>query len=382
MQPVYINEIAAFLPNDPVDNESIEKVLGALPHQPARVKKFVLRNNGIRTRHYAIDPATGVRTHTNAQLTAEAIRRLLDALGLDKSAVEGLACGTSSADQLIPAHAMMVAGELGLPPCEIVSSAGVCCSGVAALRYGHMAVASGSRTNFVVTGSECASPFMRERNYRPVVSPDPSDPTKHPIASFEMEFLRWMLSDGAGAAWLDREPRPDGLSLKIEWVDQVSWAGELPVCMYSGMVKDKDGRLVHWFDEENRYDVVGKGYLTLQQDVRALDRHIIETAMIWFERLRERHDVDYSQVSWFLPHLSSMYFKGKVMEGMNARGMHVAEERWFTNLPDKGNTGSASIYIMLEELFHSGRLRSGDRILCIVPESARFTMAAFMLTVC
>ena len=62
-------------------------------------------------------------------------------------------------------------------------------------------------------------------------------------------------------------------------------------------------------------------------------------------------------------------------------GFAIAEDKWFTNLTTKGNTGAASIYIMLEELFHSGRLRSGEKILCFVPESGRFSTAFMLLTV-
>ena len=43
--------------------------------------------------------------------------------------------------------------------------------------------------------------------------------------------------------------------------------------------------------------------------------------------------------------------------------------RWFTNLSTKGNTGSASIYIILDELASSGKIRSGDRLLCFIPET-------------
>jgi len=51
------------------------------------------------------------------------------------------------------------------------------------------------------------------------------------------------------------------------------------------------------------------------------------------------------------------------------------------NLTYKGNTGSASIYVMMEELFHSDKLREGDKILCYIPESGRFSIAYMLLTV-
>ena len=58
----------------------------------------------------------------------------------------------------------------------------------------------------------------------------------------------------------------------------------------------------------------------------------------------------------------------------------IPYEKWFTNLSYKGNTGAASMYIIMEEIFHSGRLKKGDRILCYVPESARFSVCYMMLT--
>ena len=87
-------------------------------------------------------------------------------------------------------------------------------------------------------------------------------------------------------------------------------------------------------------------------------------------------DVDY-----YLPHMSSEYFKKDMMEYMKQIGMEVPAENWFYNLPRVGNVGSASPFLMMEELFQSGRLKKGDHLLVMVPESARFTYAYLYLTV-
>jgi len=71
-----------------------------------------------------------------------------------------------------------------------------------------------------------------------------------------------------------------------------------------------------------------------------------------------------------------------VYEGLKNVGFEIPYERWFTNLISKGNTGSASIYIMLDELFNSGKLKSGEKLLCYIPESGRFSSAFMLLTVC
>lgn len=47
--------------------------------------------------------------------------------------IDLLACGTTFADQLVPSHTNMVHGELGIPPCENISTTGVCISSTAAL---------------------------------------------------------------------------------------------------------------------------------------------------------------------------------------------------------------------------------------------------------
>ena len=42
-----------------------------------------------------------------------------------------------------------------------------------------------------------------------------------------------------------------------------------------------------------------------------------------------------------------------------------------TGSPASGNVGSASIWIMLDGLMRSGRVRRGERILCIVPDQRK-----------
>jgi len=95
----------------------------------------------------------------------------------------------------------------------------------------------------------------------------------------------------------------------------------------------------------------------------------------------EKHPTSPKEVDWLLPHISSNYFRQKLYVHMKALGFEIPYKRWFMNLEKKGNTGAASIYIMLEGLFHSGRLRQGQRIFLIIPESGRFSMCYAMMTV-
>jgi 3-oxoacyl-[acyl-carrier-protein] synthase-3 len=60
--------------------------------------------------------------------------------------------------------------------------------------------------------------------------------------------------------------------------------------------------------------------------------------------------------------------------------MEIPAERWFTNLVTKGNTGAASIFIILEEALNTGLFKEGEQVLIMVPESGRFMSCYVHLT--
>ena len=377
---VFINDLAAFLPHSPVDNEHIEEVLGRIKNVPSRVKKLVLRNNKIQNRYYALDPETGELTHNNAQLTARAIERLSPYPGFTLQDIQCLACGTSCGDLLLPGHALMVLGELGIPQCEAVSTHGICISGMTAFKYALMNVKSGFSDNAVATGSELASSFMRSRFFSEQERVD-SDMEKRPELAFDTDFLRWMLSDGAGAAFLSSTQNPDAISLRVDWMENISYAGILETCQYAGGVKKEDGTVVGWRVLESLSEEEYKHIFAVKQDIKLLDREIVRTAIDFaLRQVIAKYQLTPESIDWFLPHYSSHYFRDKFYNRMKEVGFEIPEDRWFTNLYSKGNTGSAAPYIIMEELFHSGKLQKGQKLLCFIPESGRFSHCYMMLT--
>jgi 3-oxoacyl-[acyl-carrier-protein] synthase-3 len=341
----------------------------------------MLRNNKIEQRHYAIDRKTGRLTHTNAELAAEAVRRLSPREGFTTGEIQCLACGTTAADLLMPGHALMVLGELGIPECEAVSTAGICIAGMTAMKYAFLSVASGATDNAVATGSELSSSFMRSAFFTPERSRE-EDLERAPLMAFDADFLRWMLSDGAGAAFLSNAPRAGGPSLRIEWIENVSFAGEMETCMWAGGEKKQDGRVVGWREIESLDPASMATVMAVRQDTKLLGREIVVTAMHRaLAGVVKKRGLVPGEITWYLPHYSSGYFRERFFKGMEEIGFPIPYERWFSNLARKGNTGSAAIYIIMEELFHSGRLSAGQKLLCFVPESGRFSHCFMLATV-
>ncbi len=378
---IYINALASFLPNAPVDNDHIEDILGRVGNMPSRTKRRILSNNKINTRYYALDPKTGKATHTNAELTAEAVRRLRPTEGFTTADIKCLCCGTSSPDLLMPGHGVMVAGELALPPCDVVTTAGICVAGVTALKYACMNVASGTVANAVATGSELASSFMKATFFSSAVDLG-IDLKKKPELGFDADFLRWMLSDGAGAAYVSGDKNRIGLSYRVEWIENRSFAGELSTCMYAGGKKMGDGRMLGWRQLASNLATAENNYFAVRQDVKLLDEHIISTSMARaLPEIAAKRSIRPEGIQWYLPHYSSAYFRDKIYQGMKESGFEIPYEKWFTNLSEVGNIGSASIYLLMEGLMQSGRLQDGDKVLCFIPESGRFSHCFMLLTV-
>lgn len=376
----YITHLATYMPNDPVTNDRMEDLLGQVGSRPSRARKIILRSNGITQRHYALDRKTGEQTMTNAQMTAEAIRGF-QSQGKDLSQIDCLVASTSTPDQLMPNHGVMVHGELGIQPIEVASTSGICLCGISALKYAWMAVLTGQSRNAVASGSDLSSSLTHARNFGADYERDAAKLNSEPELAFDQDFLRWMLSDGAGAAWLSATPNPGVLSLRIDWIEIVSFANEQSACMYCGAEKQDDGTLTGW-TRYSRSERAQSQVMTLKQDVKQLNKHIVHYAVDQtLALIRERRALDPVDFDYFIPHYSSDYFRERVYQGLCRADLEIPYERWFTNLPTKGNTGAASIYIMLEELFHSGQLRAGQKLLCFIPESGRFSSSFMQLSV-
>jgi 3-oxoacyl-[acyl-carrier-protein] synthase-3 len=380
MQEVYITKTAAYLPNQPVGNDEIEEYMGLIDGKKSRAKNIVLRNNGIKTRYYALTK-DGKATHTNADLVAHSIKELFKDSDAVIEDMDLLCCGTSSPDQMMPAHGVMVHGCLPESKAiEVVTPSGNCCAGMYALKYAYMSIKTGDAKLAVATGSERTSRLLHANMYAGEIE-SLKDIEEDPYIAFEKDFLRWMLSDGSGAFMLSDTKNEVGLSLKVEWMEGVSYANEVETCMYMASEKLEDGELKS-FKDYTPTEVIEQSILSIKQDVKLLSGNIVS---IGFKKLKEIWDkkgLQDTQVDYFLPHMSSEFFRDKIAQALVDNHMDIPQEKWFTNLTRVGNVGAGSIYLMIDELMKAGTLKKGEKILLAVPESARFSYVFALLTVC
>lgn len=373
MYSAYINSIGKFLPGQPINNDEMEEYLGKINGCASRVKNKILKSNGIQQRYYALDKQQNT-TFLNSQMAAGAVRDIFSQTNLEPAAIDLLACGTSWPDLLVPGFASMVHGELPeLSPLEIISTQGVCCAGITALNYSASQIQLGKKTNALAVASELASRLFKNTTF------EAEENIKNGKAlAFDTEFLRWMLSDGSGAFLIQNHPNSSGLSLKIDWIELISHANAYPVCMYAGTENQSASK--SWMDYPSYSQAANSGAINLRQNIRLLD-NVIKLGVEGWLKLIEAGRVHPHEIDWLLCHYSSHFFRGQIIDLLEKADCMIPEEKWYTNLYTRGNTGCASIYLMLEELFNSGKLQPGQKIFCFIPESGRFTTAYMMLTV-
>jgi 3-oxoacyl-[acyl-carrier-protein] synthase-3 len=371
MASAYLTAFGRFLPGPPIGNDEIEDYLGRIHARPSRARARILKQNGIVTRHYAIDKKQR-SLYSNAEMAAHAVRDALTQAGAD--GFDFLAAATSQGDHPLPGFASFVHAELGAPPCEIATHHGICVSGVAAMKHAALQVESGRRRRAVTCASEFASRVLKASRY------EAQHGEQGRSLDFDTEFLRWMLSDGAGAAVVEPDPPAGRRSLRIDWIETLSLANRYAPCMYVGPPVNGEPRLKSWLDYDDYHQAADAGAINLRQDVRMLDE-VVKCAVDGAVALAAEGRFNPAALDWLVAHYSSQRFFDQSYDLSVRGGVELPRERWFSNLSRTGNVGSASIYLLLEELLRHPALEPGHRILCVIPESGRFQFGYMLLTV-
>ena len=374
MRTVYVTQTGQCLPGDPVDNDHMVDFIGRLSPEAERLGRLTLRQNRIRTRHYAINP-DGSSDWTVAKLASQALNEVIWTAEIQPNSIGYLGTATTQNDMLVPGLASGVHAALGLPPMEISSQQSVCASSMMALKAATLQVAAGEHEAALVVGAEFSSRYFRPSHYlgTDTMRADGTLPG-------DAEFLRWTLSDGAAGLLLEHQPARHGLSLHVEWISLRSFADHFAPCMVGGAVQNADDSLTPWSQCASIQDAAAQGAFQLRQDIDALYR-MLPVWMGEFMRLVDLGKFEPNSIDWFLCHYSAHSLREEMIKLATKAGCMIPEERWFTNLYDKGNVGAASIFLMLDDLMKSGNLKPGQRILCAVPESGQCIMAYALLTV-
>jgi len=374
LRDVYISGVGAFLPGPRIGKAQMEDFIGRIGGRSSVVGRRALRWNGIEGRHYALD-AFGQPLHSNASMCAVAAQAALDDAGLDKGALGFLAAATTQGDLLVPGHASAVQAELEAGPMEVASFQSVCASALMAAKAAWLNVRAGEADVALACAGEFSSRWFRPEFYQGTALVDAKG-----RPAVEADFLRFTLSDGAGAVVMEPTPRPEGRSLKVRWIDMVSLAGRFDPCMWAGAATADRADMKSAWSHAGPVAAHAAGAVALLQDFELLKIVIRAWIGVWLEKVDQGRIVP-DTVDHLLCHYSAKSLREEIVGLLKDTKAMIPEEKWFSTLRESGNVGSASIWIMLDAFMKSGRARPGETVLCIVPESGRAMIGFMMLEV-
>ena len=193
LRDVFITGTGAVLPGERIGNDRMEDFIGRIGGRASAVGRRALRWNGIEGRHYALN-ADGEPLHSNASMCAEAVRAALDEAGLSLGDLQHLGAAATQGDYLVPGHASAVQAELGAGPLEAFSYQSVCASALMAAKGAWLSVRAGEAEVAAACAGEFSSRWFRPAFYEGTALVDEKG-----RARIEADFLRFTLSDGAGA---------------------------------------------------------------------------------------------------------------------------------------------------------------------------------------
>ena len=212
---VFLNSTGSFLPGVAVSNEEMDSYIGSINPQSSRIKRRILAENGILSRHYGINKI-GETLFSSVDMAIHAIQNALSTTNIKTIEIPFLSSGTVGADLAAPGFANLIQGQLRAAPMQTMSFQGICASGVAAMKAAAQVIELGEFDKSVAVAVEFPSRLFKTSRFQQVEE----------NIDFDSHFLRWMLSDGAGAVLFENKPKQNGISLKLSWIHLKSFSGD------------------------------------------------------------------------------------------------------------------------------------------------------------
>lgn len=357
--PCYITHTGCFLPGEPVENNDMERYIGKLWGE-SKVKRKILAANRITQRYYAQDQHQRA-TYSVYEMAAQAIANCL--AGTSDTRVTYLSAGSTNAPLVGPGLATVIHRQLSEQgilkrPVEINSNSGICSSAAQAFVNAYRAIELGNHHQALCVGSEHPSEILKSSVVRPHYDLLQMYRDVKKSRWFMTVFLRFMLSDGAGAMLLSRQAPESGIGYKVNWTFSQSLAHQSPRCM---QLETRSQRLT--------------------QDIRVLSEHLGPGVRQFVAAAMAHQDDRLANYQCVLPHISSHFFTRELKAVMREQLQGESKMDFWTNLSTVGNTGSASMYVMLDEYTRTQHPEPGSKILLFVPESGQFNFVLISLTV-
>ncbi len=363
---VFIAGSGTYLPGAAIPFRDIGRVLGPLDHAPQKIQRWIERTHevmaellDIRYLHYAIDPETREFTDDNISMSVKAARTAMAQAGIAAEDIDLICYGSPHQDQM-PTASVMIQDALGIDRCAELSIHANCTSAYKALHLAHELLEKGTYDTALVISSNVSSSELRAEYYN------------QPLVDRESLFLRWFLSDGAGALVLSRDPGLSrGFGVEHTYIESIG--------------RDRAPHMFNrrpalWINPKEEFD---KGLHHLRQRFRnSLATEVFQEPdgsifFNGFRRMLDKSGVSKDSIRRFQINLPSKHIADSVREELTAFGLPPSV--FYSKLDELGYCGPPMVFVCLDKILREETLSEGDRVVSFVTEVSKFMQAGYIV---
>jgi 3-oxoacyl-[acyl-carrier-protein] synthase III len=355
----------SFLPGDPVTIDRVDHFLGELERAPikiqrwlGRVKKLMKEMLEVEYYHFAIDPDTREFTEDNITMSVKSARKAMNMANIQPENIDLIIYGSAHQDQM-PTASVRIQEALAIEKCSELSIHANCTSAYKGVLLAQDLIQSGRYKNALIISSSMSSSELRAEYYH------------QEILKKEEVFLRYFLSDGAGALILQAEKEMTG-GFYLENTYMESIGGNKPASMLNH-------RPAYWMNPRDEY-AMGLHHLS-QMFNEQLRLHFHEKSGSVFyqglKRMLDRYPIDLGQIRFFQVNFPSRHISEIVLEECEKLG--ISKNTFYSKMASMGYVGPPMVFICMDKILREEKMKKDDLVLSFVTEVSKFMQAGFTL---
>ena len=354
----------SFLPGNKVTIEEVDHYLGSLDQAPVKIQKWLKRMKTLMKEmlevdfyHFAIDPETRDFTEDNITMSVKAAKKAIQSAGIKAEDIDLIAYGSAHQDQM-PTASVRIQEALGLETCSEISIHANCTSAYKAFLTAFDMIRLGRYKTALVVSSNISSSELRAEYYN------------QPMITKEEVFLRYFLSDGAGAVVLQAADANSGLMVENAYMESVG--GKKP----AGMLNK---RPAYWMNPKDEFDQ-GLHHLSQMFNDQLGSHFNEEDGSIFVKglnRMIRKYPINLKHLRFFQVNFPSKHISEWVMEECESLG--ISRNTLYTKMVSMGYVGPPMVFICMDKIMREEQLKKNDLILSFVSEVSKFMQAGFTL---
>ncbi|HIY01008.1 MAG TPA: ketoacyl-ACP synthase III [Candidatus Blautia faecipullorum] len=285
--------------------------------------QWIQERTGVARRRIAVE-------ETTSSMAAEAGRQAIEEAGVKPEEIDMILAATATPDHIFPCAACEIQEKLQAVNAVCFDLNAACSGFLFAYQTAQAYIAAGIYSTILVVGSECLSR----------------------VVDWEDRGTCILFGDGSGAALLKAAEGRNWISA----AHSDGKGGPALLCRGLNVTEgEKTGNLPG--DSSGEETAAGNGRNYISMDGKAVFQFAVRKVPEVIREVLDANELSEEDIDWFILHQANK----RIVESV-AKRLKTDMARFPMNLQEYGNTSSASIPILLNEMNRKGLLKKGQKL--------------------